>query len=164
MERHRLVQTLIINDLGEILLCKWHDGPCAGKYTACLGDAIEGESDEASAAAVVRALAGLTLDVARFEEVALFAFESTDGDGAAVFDADEVEFVYRARRRECAGRRDSADASTSWFPLDAIPYAEMPADDALWYPRVLGGAVLEGRFRFDGDVLVERDVRERRSS
>ena len=50
-----------------------HDGPCAGKYTACLGDAIEGESDEASAAAVVRALAGLKLDVARFEKVALFA-------------------------------------------------------------------------------------------
>ena len=59
-ERHRLVQTLIINDLDEILLCKWHDGPCAGKYTACLGDAIEGESDEASAAAVVRARRSLS--------------------------------------------------------------------------------------------------------
>ena len=70
------MQTLIINDLDEILLCKWHDGPCAGKYTACLGDAIEGESDEASAAAVVRALAGLKLDVARFEDCLLYTSPS----------------------------------------------------------------------------------------
>ena len=42
----------------------------------------------------------------------------------------------------------------AWFPLDAIPYHNMPVDDAVWYPPFLEGNKMCGRFVFQGQVLV----------
>jgi hypothetical protein len=55
VEQRHLVQTLVLNGVGEILLCRWKDGPCEGKFTGCLGDASEG-SNECSACDIVRKL------------------------------------------------------------------------------------------------------------
>ncbi|KAJ1450665.1 hypothetical protein M885DRAFT_531836 [Pelagophyceae sp. CCMP2097] len=186
--RRRLVQTLVVNGVGEVLLVKWKEGPCEGKYTGCLGDA-DG-SDEQSAVNVVEQLTGLRLDERRLLRVAEFVFEdvyeydSADDDSAddadgGVDDADvdvddadggidggiescdEIEFVYRATRGECAGRKDCADCVSAWVKLEDVPYNEMPADDALWYPAVLlQGKTLTGRFRFQGDALLEHEIRE----
>lgn len=161
-ERRTLVQTLILNRTGEVLLCLWKEGACEGRYTGCLGDASKASSDECSARDVVRALTGLELNPERFVRVADFTFEETTENGDAVYDCDEVEFIYRASRRECQRRRDAPEVQTTWVKVDSIPFDIMPADDALWYPLVLGpnGKRLTGRFRFDGDSLEEHTLRE----
>lgn len=53
---------------------------------------------------------------------------------------------------------ESDEASPRWTPLDAIPYAEMWADDVLWLPRLLAGESFRGRFVFDGDRLLCHQV------
>jgi hypothetical protein len=59
------------------------------------------------------------------------------------------------------GRRNAPEITTSWFKLDAIPFDLMPADDAIWYPAILEGKRLTGRFRFNRDVLEEHSIQER---
>ena len=64
---------------------------------------------------------------------------------------------------ECTNNMDESEPTTEedaevgaqwkceWFPLDAIPYGRMPADDVLWYPAVLAGKLLTGKFKFAGE-------------
>lgn len=51
-----------------------------------------------------------------------------------------------------------------WFGLDNIPFADMPEDDAIWYPAVLaeGGKhkLLRGRFEFSDDGMVAQSIEE----
>jgi hypothetical protein len=56
------VQTLILNQLDEVLLVKWKDGDFKGKYTGCLGEVEDvNASDQANAVAIVQRLVGLEL-------------------------------------------------------------------------------------------------------
>ncbi len=62
---------------------------------------------------------------------------------------------------DCVGTaRETDEAIPLWTPVDRIPYDEMWADDRLWVPRLLAGGCFEGRFVFDGDVMVDHAVRE----
>mmetsp|Transcript_9146 Transcript_9146/g.18925 ORF Transcript_9146/g.18925 Transcript_9146/m.18925 type:complete len:175 (+) Transcript_9146:213-737(+) len=155
-EKIRLVQTLILNDLDEVLLVKWDDGPNKGRYTGCLGEVGDGESDEASAVTVVQQLVGLELQADRLKKVAGFDFVE-DGDD----DCHEVEFVYRASRTEATKSRRDTDVKARWFKIDEIPYSSMPADDAIWYPLVLReNYFLSGTFRFVEDRLLDFQVQD----
>jgi 8-oxo-dGTP diphosphatase len=53
---------------------------------------------------------------------------------------------------------ETDEALPLWFAPQSIPYDEMWADDAIWLPRVLEGAVVAGRFVFDGDCMLEHEV------
>lgn len=58
-------------------------------------------------------------------------------------------------------RKKGADAA--WYALDAVPYADMPADDLLWYPFILGGdeaTAIRGEFTFYNESLVSNAVWE----
>ncbi|MBW2267051.1 MAG: 8-oxo-dGTP diphosphatase [Deltaproteobacteria bacterium] len=55
--------------------------------------------------------------------------------------------------------RETDEAIPRWTPLDAIPYAEMWQDDLLWIPLMLAGEHFDGRFIFDGDVMLDHDLR-----
>lgn len=48
---------------------------------------------------------------------------------------------------------ETEEAVPLWTPVNAIPYAEMWADDVHWLPRVLAGERLIGWFEFDGDEM-----------
>ena len=39
----------------------------------------------------------------------------------------------------------------AWFKQDEIPYSQMPADDAIWYPPFLNGQKMRGFFNFDAE-------------
>ncbi len=52
----------------------------------------------------------------------------------------------------------TAEAIPQWTPLDALPFEQMWADDVHWLPRVLRGESVEGRFVFDGDVLLAGEL------
>jgi len=74
-------------------------------------------------------------------------FQFTDGYSIHVF-------VFSARGY--AGEPTETDeAIPLWFPLDAIPYDEMWADDVLWLPRLIAGGAVGGRFVFEGDELLD---------
>ena len=60
-----MVQTLVLNQLDEVLLVKWKEGHLKDQYTGCLGEVEEG-SDEANAIAVVKQLVGLELRAERY--------------------------------------------------------------------------------------------------
>jgi 8-oxo-dGTP diphosphatase len=47
------------------------------------------------------------------------------------------------------------EAVPRWFRADQLPFDEMWADDRLWLPAVLAGQVVDGRFVFDGDTMLD---------
>jgi 8-oxo-dGTP pyrophosphatase MutT (NUDIX family) len=54
---------------------------------------------------------------------------------------------------------ETEEMRPEWFPVDAIPYAEMWSDDILWLPRVLDGELLKGSFTFaEHDVVQEHSL------
>jgi 8-oxo-dGTP diphosphatase len=62
--------------------------------------------------------------------------------------------VFRADA--CLGEPIETDeAKPLWTPLDAIPFARMWADDALWLPVLLARERFRGRFVFDGDRMLD---------
>jgi 8-oxo-dGTP diphosphatase len=66
--------------------------------------------------------------------------------------------VFRADA--CVGDAVETDEAVPlWTPLDAIPFHRMWADDALWLPMLIAGDGFHGRFVFDGDRMVDHDLR-----
>lgn len=53
---------------------------------------------------------------------------------------------------------ETAEALPQWFRLDAIPYERMWADDRYWFPLLLNDQTFEGRFVFDGEMMLSRAV------
>jgi 8-oxo-dGTP diphosphatase len=65
--------------------------------------------------------------------------------------------VFRADA--CIGEPSETDeAKPLWTALDAIPFQRMWADDALWLPHLIAGETFQGRFIFDGDVMVDHEL------
>lgn len=63
------------------------------------------------------------------------------------------------RGATCIGEPTETDEATPlWAPLDAIPFARMWADDALWLPLLLEKKRFRGRFLFDGDRMVSHEI------
>jgi hypothetical protein len=50
---------------------------------------------------------------------------------------------------------ESDEMRPQWFALDAIPYASMWSDDAIWLPRVLAGETITADFVFDENQGVQ---------
>ena len=46
-----------------------------------------------------------------------------------------------------------------WFPVAAIPFEEMWADDRHWLPQAIAGRCFQAWFVFDGETMVSGDVR-----
>jgi 8-oxo-dGTP diphosphatase len=61
---------------------------------------------------------------------------------------------------DCVGKPQETDeAIPRWTPLDEIPYEKMWQDDRLWIPLMLAGEHFDGRFIFDGDTMLDQDLR-----
>ena len=147
--RPRDVATLlfVIRD-GRALLIRKKRGLGAGKINAPGGRLEPGETPVACAIREVQEELGVTPVGAR--ERGELRFQFTDGYAlhCHVFQADD-----------CVGEAVETDeAAPLWTPLDAIPYGEMWADDALWLPVMLAGKTFSGRFIFDGDAMLAHDL------
>lgn len=55
--------------------------------------------------------------------------------------------------------RETEEAIPMWLPNHALPFDEMWADDRLWVPHVLAHGRIDGRFIFDGDAMLDHDLR-----
>lgn len=56
---------------------------------------------------------------------------------------------------------ETEEAIPHWFALDEIPYEQMWEDDRLWLPLVLRRQLFSARFIFDGDRMLDHDIRLR---
>ena len=163
------VQILVIRGNQDILLGKWCGGELEGRYTGLLGAWEPGERPEAAAVRVARALCGLQVDPERLEPRALLDFIEVDqATGDLGSPLAELQFLYRVGGSAPLAGLDMAGNDVivpEWIALDRVPYDQMPADDALWYPPVLleGGDLLRGSFTFRGQQLLEHHL-ERVSS
>ncbi|MFP6660711.1 MAG: 8-oxo-dGTP diphosphatase [Myxococcota bacterium] len=54
---------------------------------------------------------------------------------------------------------ESEEALPLWTPIEAIPYEEMWADDALWLPELLADRCFTGYYVFDGDQMLDHDTK-----
>lgn len=139
---------LFVITQGRALLIRKKRGLGAGKINAPGGRLEPGEAPIDAAVREVREELGVTPIAPRARGT--LAFEFVDGYRlfCHVFSADR-----------CEGEAIETDEATPlWTGLDAIPYEQMWADDALWLPKMLAGYGFDGRFVFDGDRLCSHEL------
>jgi len=130
---------------GEALLMRKKRGLGAGKINAPGGRLEPGETALQAAVREVEEEVCVRPVGARARGELRFQFVDGYGLECHVFSADA-----------CEGEPAETDeAAPRWVPLDAIPYGEMWADDAVWLPLMLAGVGFSGRFVFDGDRMLD---------
>ncbi len=134
---------------GRVLLIRKKRGLGAGKINGPGGRIDPGETPrEAAVREVEEELRVTPTGIERRGEL---LFQFTDGYSIHVH-------VFSATG--CRGEpRETAEAVPLWTDLDAIPYNEMWADDRIWLPLMLEGTPFSGRFVFDGDAMLDHQVR-----
>lgn len=145
---HDVATLLFVIRGGRALLIRKKRGLGAGKINAPGGRLEPGEAPRDAAVREVREELGVTpLDPRERGEL---RFQFVDGYALEchVFSSDD-----------CEGEPYETDEAVPlWTPLDAIPYAEMWQDDALWMPLLLAGKWFSGRFVFDGDRMLAYEI------
>jgi len=140
------VATLIfVVEPERILLIRKKRGLGAGKVNGPGGRLEPGETPRDAAIREIQE--ELCVSPLGVEERGELAFQFVDGYGlfCHVFAANGYDGT----------PTETDEATPMWTPLDAIPYAEMWADDALWMPHLLARRRFSGRFIFDGDRMVD---------
>lgn len=138
----------VIKD-GQALLIEKKRGFGAGKINAPGGRLEPGETPEEAAHREVRE--ELCIDAVGTRKCGELFFQFVDGHSihGFVFRADDCEGV----------PTETDEAVPLWVPLDEIPFHRMWEDDRHWVPLMLDEKRFEARFLFDGDSMLEKDVR-----
>ena len=131
-----------------MLLIRKKRGLGAGKINGPGGRLEPGETPLAAAIREVEEEVCVT--PARIEARGELSFDFTDGYRlhAHVF----VAFAFAGTPAE------TPEADPFWCDLDALPYENMWADDALWLPHVLAGRSVRGRFVFEDDRMLDHEL------
>lgn len=134
----------------KVLLCKWHTGCFANRYTGLWGEVLP--IDKSLRAAVLRLAGRFGYAYPQIREgalklMAVFDFDVPVENKEYIYVMDlDSEFVF------CDGLANSElEWTPEWYDMDALPFSQMPADDILWYEKVLKGTKLEGYFVFAGE-------------
>ena len=137
-----LAQLLLVDpEQSRILLAYHKNGEFEGVYTALLDNVNEQEEPHDAAVRIALELAGIHAQDLTLRAVLKFS-------SPAYETVDEYEYHscnYHGTPRE--GER----VRPEWFAFDQIPYDQMPADDAIWYPPFLEGRLQLGSFHFAAD-------------
>ncbi len=151
MKRKLLTLTLALRN-GQILLGMKKRGFGAGRWNGFGGKVEENETIEAAARRETKEECGI--GITAMEEVGLHEFEFEKERGTIL----EVHvFNITGYTGEPV---ETEEMRPQWFPVGAIPYAEMWPDDRYWLPLFLEGKKFRTRFLFgEGDVVLEQDIR-----
>ncbi len=139
---------VFVQEPGRVLLIRKKRGLGAGKIN---GPGGRLEPDETPLEAAIREVREeLCVVPTGVEKRGELAFQFTDGYAlfCHVFSADGCE------GEPC----ETEEAAPIWTPVDAIPYGEMWADDALWMPHMLARRPFAGRFVFDGEIMLDHEL------
>jgi 8-oxo-dGTP diphosphatase len=132
----------------QVLLIRKKRGLGAGKIN---GPGGRLDPDETPPVTAVREVQEeLCITPSGLRECGELAFQFTDGYAlhVYVFTADGYE----------GEPQETEEAAPLWFPVEAMPFDEMWADDRLWFPLLLAGTRFTGRFLFDGDDMLGHDL------
>lgn len=146
--QQRATLLFVVRD-GQVLLIRKKRGLGAGKINGPGGRIDPGETPEECA--IRETQEELCVTPTGVREVGELRFQFVDGLSihGYVFLADDCEGT----------PQETDEAIPLWTALDAIPYDEMWQDDRLWIPPMLAGRRFDGRFVFDGDELLDDEVR-----
>jgi 8-oxo-dGTP diphosphatase len=50
---------------------------------------------------------------------------------------------------------ETDEAIPRWFPITALPWTNMWADDPIWYPKMLAGKRFVGQFTFNDKIMLD---------
>jgi 8-oxo-dGTP diphosphatase len=146
--QQRATLVFVIRD-GEMLLIRKKKGLGAGKINAPGGRIGSGETP--AEGAVREAQEELHVTPTGVREAGELRFQFVDGLSLHVY-------VFAATG--CVGcPQETDEAEPIWAPIDAIPYNQMWEDDSYWVPVMLSGRTFDGRFIFDGDQMLDFDLR-----
>ena len=139
---------LFVLNADRVLLIRKKRGLGAGKINGPGGRLDDGESPQHCAIREVQE--ELRVTPTGVEPRGELAFQFVDGYAL---------FVYVFSATSCEGEPQETDeAAPLWFPVDAMPFDQMWADDALWFPHLLSRQYFYGFFLFDGDALLGYEV------
>ena len=133
----------------EVLLIHKKKGLGAGMINAPGGHIEEGETPVEAAVRETREEVGLETENLIFSGELYFHF--TDG-----LKLKGTVFLCR----DFSGSLIETDeADPFWCPVKEIPWDRMWEDDSYWLPRALEGEQFKGRFIFDGEKMIDYDLR-----
>lgn len=133
----------------EALLIRKKRGLGAGKINGP-GGRLEGEETPLQCA-VREVQEELRVTPRELSERGELLFQFVDGYSIHVH-------VFRAEAHE--GEAEETDeAIPLWTSVHALPFDEMWADDRLWLPHLVAGRRFRGRFVFDGDAMLDHELR-----
>jgi 8-oxo-dGTP diphosphatase len=147
--RGEILATLlfVIRD-GEILLIEKKRGIGAGKVNGPGGKIDPGETPmECAIRETMEELHVKALNVRKRGELC-FAMSDIPDIHCHVFIADGIE----------GDPTETDEAIPLWTSLEKIPYDRMWADDIYWLPQMIAGQSFVGRFLFEGETILWRDV------
>lgn len=149
----------------QILLIRKKRGHGAGKINGPGGKVEPGESPYACAIRECQEEIGITPiwmePIVELHFVEANATGVSDADAgsmqAAVDSGDMLGYAFRAT--DFTGKLVETDeAEPFWFPLDAVPYTRMWADDRIWLPRLIARRHCLAEFLMDGERVVDHRI------
>jgi 8-oxo-dGTP diphosphatase len=143
-----LATLVFVHKDGQLLLIRKKRGLGAGKINGPGGRLEEGESLEECAVREIQE--ELLITPKELEWLGEMRFQFTDGYAIHVY-------IYRATEYE-GTPTETSEAIPIWVDDDKIPYEEMWEDDCLWVPLLLAGRRFEGRFIFDGEIMLDHEL------
>lgn len=151
MNNPKKILTLCLWQQGErLLLGKKKRGFGAGNWNGFGGKVTSGEQIEDAAKREMWEECGVT--ILEMEKRGVMRFTFADGN-------DDLEIhlfsVITARGEPL----ESDEMSPRWFPIHALPFDQMWADDIFWMPYFLDRTYFEGDFHFqDVHTLLEHKI------
>lgn len=140
---------------GRALLIRKKRGLGAGKINAPGGRLEPNESPLACAVRETQEEIGVTPLAPQKVGELRFQFVVREGEGGALVPGYKLHaHVYRAAAWE-GEPIETDEATPHWFPLDALPFDEMWADDRLWIPMMLAGRAFDARFVFEDERMLD---------
>ena len=132
----------------QMLLIRKKRGLGKGKINAPGGRLEAGETFEQ--AGIRETWEETKLHVRQLEEVATLSFAFTDGYGLYV----KAFFAYAYDGKP----EETEEAFPFWHPWSQMPWEEMWADDPHWLKPVLKGHYATGKFLFEGDTMLTKEL------
>ena len=146
--RDKATLLFVLKD-GQILLIRKKRGLGAGKINGPGGRIDPGETAEQCAIREVQEELCITPRLVTHAGELFFQFVDGYSIHAHVFKAGDYDGT----------PTETDEAVPLWTPVDQIPYEQMWQDDIFWLPAMLDGRKFVGKFVFDGDRMLWKDVR-----